>query len=198
MKVNSVDHYIDANPRWREALKLLREIFHETSLQESVKWGMPVYTLNYKNVAGFSAFKSHVGIWFYQGVFLKDPEKKLINAQEGITKALRQWRFGSADEIRDSRSSVRAYLLEAIDNQLKGKEMRAERKKTIEIPRELASELADNGVLKTKFNALTPGKQREYALYIASAKRAETRLARLAKIVPLILEGAGLNDRYIK
>ena len=118
--MHSVDQYIDAQPHWKEALELLREVFHETSLKESVKWGMPVYTLNHKNVAGFSAFKSHVGIWFYQGVFLKDPEKKLVNAQEGITKALRQWRFGSADEIRYSRNSIRTYLLEAIDNQMRG------------------------------------------------------------------------------
>jgi uncharacterized protein YdeI (YjbR/CyaY-like superfamily) len=198
MKPENVDQYIEIQPSWREALVLLREIFLETTLQESVKWGMPVYTLNGKNVAGFSAFKSHVGIWFYQGVFLKDREKKLINAQEGITKALRQWRFGSADEIRNSRSSIRAYLLEAIENQQKGKEMKPERNNPVELPRELARELERNAVLKRKFEDLTAGRQREYALYIASAKRVETRQDRLVKIVPMILSGAGLNDRYNK
>ena len=60
----------------------------ETELLETIKWGVPVYTLNDKNVLGMGAFKSYVGIWFFQGAFLDDPQKKLINAQEGKTKAL--------------------------------------------------------------------------------------------------------------
>ena len=48
---------------------------------------------------GIGACKSYSGIWFFNGVFLKDKQKKLINAQEGVTKALRQWRFSSVDEI---------------------------------------------------------------------------------------------------
>ena len=81
-RASSVDDYIAAGEKWQESLLLLRELFCSTSLQETVKWGMPVYTLNNKNVAGFSAFKSWCGIWFYQGVFLKDPQGYLINAQE--------------------------------------------------------------------------------------------------------------------
>ena len=32
--------------------------------------------------------RTYFGAWFYQGVFLKDKHDKLINAQEGKTKAL--------------------------------------------------------------------------------------------------------------
>ena len=46
------------------------------------------------------------------------------------------------------------------------------------------------------FDALTPGKQREYAKYVAEAKREETRLSRTKKIMPMIKAGKGLNDRY--
>jgi uncharacterized protein YdeI (YjbR/CyaY-like superfamily) len=74
---------------------------------------MPVYALKGKNVAGFSAFKSWAGIWFFQGVFLKDEKGVLINAQEGTTKGLRQWRFKSAGEIRSHRDTILAYLEEA-------------------------------------------------------------------------------------
>ena len=46
------------------------------------------------------------------------------------------------------------------------------------------------------FEAVTPGKRREYAEYVASAKREETRLKRVEKVLPMIEEGVGLNDRY--
>jgi uncharacterized protein YdeI (YjbR/CyaY-like superfamily) len=38
--------------------------------------------------------------------------------------------------------------------------------------------------------------QREYADYIASAKRADTRQRRIEKILPMIVAGVGLNDKY--
>ena len=84
-RAGSVDEYISLGGSWQESLQLLMELMRSTSLVETVKWGMPVYTLNNKNVAGFSAFKAWTGIWFFQGVFLKDPEQMLINAQEGST-----------------------------------------------------------------------------------------------------------------
>lgn len=137
MKASTVDQYIDSNGSWREALLLLREIFLESELNESIKWGMPVYTLKNKNVAGFSAFKSHVGIWFYQGVLMKDSGDRLINAQEGVTKALRQWRFESSDEIRHHRGLIKHYIDEAIENEKKGFRIQPDRNKKLEIPDEL-------------------------------------------------------------
>jgi uncharacterized protein YdeI (YjbR/CyaY-like superfamily) len=43
---------------------------------------------------------------------------------------------------------------------------------------------------------LTPGKQREYAEYITEAKKDETKLKRIEKIIPMIKAGIGLNDKY--
>ena len=116
-RASSVEAYIAAGGQWKEALVLLREMCASTVLEETIKWGIPVYTLNNKNVAGFSAFKSWVGIWFFQGVFLKDEAGLLINAQEGTTKGLRQWRFKSAQEITNHRDTILTYLEEAIQNQ---------------------------------------------------------------------------------
>ena len=95
----SVDAYITHHHNRRQELILLRDILNDTELVETVKWGAPCYTINGKNVIGIGAFKAYVGLWFHQGVFLKDQKKVLINAQEGTTKALRQWRFNSIDDI---------------------------------------------------------------------------------------------------
>ncbi|KAA3618997.1 MAG: hypothetical protein DWP94_14015 [Flavobacterium sp.] len=189
-----VSDYIKKHERWSEELTQLREIFQQTGLLEEVKWGSPTYTLNGKLIAGLGAFKNHFGIWFFQGVFLKDSHKKLVNAQEGKTKALRQWKFGEGDPIEPE--IIAQYIQEAIENSLAGKEVKPERKKGVVIPDLLKQAMAGNTKLKAAFNTLTPGKQREYAEYIGSAKREATKESRLEKITPMILEGIGLYDKY--
>lgn len=197
-RASSVDEYISLGGEWQESLILLRELLQKSRLTETVKWGMPVYTLNNKNVAGFSAFKAWTGIWFFQGVFLKDPEKVLINAQEGATKGLRQWRFSSAEEIRKQGSKILAYLEEATRNQEAGKEIKPDRNKALIIPQELEQAFRSNPSLKESFEALSLSRRRDYAEHVGSAKREETRQQRLHKVIPMILEGIGMNDKYKK
>lgn len=197
-RANSVEEYITMGGEWQESLHLLRGFMQATRLEESVKWGMPVYTLNNKNVAGFSAFKAWTGIWFFQGVFLKDPEQVLINAQVGTTKGLRQWRFSSAEEISRQGTTIRAYLEEAIQNQEAGKEIKPDRNKTLVVPEELELAFRSNPSLKESFEALSLSRKRDYAEHVGNAKREETRQQRLQKVIPMILEGIGMNDKYKK
>ncbi|MBT8261206.1 MAG: YdeI/OmpD-associated family protein [Bacteroidia bacterium] len=191
-----VNAYISKHNRWSRQLEQLREVFQRTELLEEVKWGSPTYTLNGKLVAGFAAFKNHYAIWFHQGVFLKDTDKKLINAQEGKTKALRQWKFEAGDII--DQDIILKYIQEAIENSLAPKEIKPERKTALMVPEFLQKALNTDSKFKQSFDGLTPGKKREYAEYIDSAKREVTKLSRLEKITPMILEGKGLNDKYKK
>jgi uncharacterized protein YdeI (YjbR/CyaY-like superfamily) len=193
-KVSSVEEYIEENSHFGEALSLLRDLINTTELEETLKWNAPVYTLNGKNVVGLGAFKNHFGIWFFNGVFLKDKNNLLEQAQEK-TKGLRQMRFESIDDI--DKHAVLAYVTEAIENQKLGKEIKPEKKgKTIVIPKELQIALETNKNFQAAFKALTPGKQREYCEHIASAKQEKTKMSRLEKIKPMILKGMGLFDKY--
>jgi uncharacterized protein YdeI (YjbR/CyaY-like superfamily) len=193
-KVNSVEEYIEINSHFGEALTVLRQIINSTDLEETLKWSAPVYTLNGKNVLGLGAFKNHFGIWFFNGVFLKD-EKQLLSVAQEKTKGLRQMRFESHSEI--DKNAVLSYIKEAIENQKLGKELKPEKKgNMVIIPKELNATLKTNSLLQDAFKNLTPFKQREYAEYIDTAKRAETKKSRLEKIVPMILKGIGLNDKY--
>ncbi|MFA7273884.1 MAG: YdeI/OmpD-associated family protein [Crocinitomicaceae bacterium] len=192
----SIEAFFEVKSQWREELIYLRSLFQATELEETYKWKTPIYTIEGKNVAGMTAFKSHVAIWFHQGVFLKDENKKLINAQEGVTKALRQWRFDSLEEIQHNKDLILAYLEEAIENQKLGKELKPIKNKPLDIPVELQQELDKVDTLKTAFESLNLTKKREFVEYIATAKRPETKMARLEKIVPMIEQGIGLNDQY--
>ena len=193
-KINSAEDYFLAKNQWDNILKQLREIILLTELTETLKWGIPTYTLDGKNVAGLVAFKSFVAIWFFNGVLLKDETYKLINAQAGKTKALRQWRFSSIEEI-DS-TLIKAYLKEAIKNQQEGKTVKPKKKKPLIIPEMLLSAFAENLELEKCFQEFGLSKQREFVDYLDDAKREETKIKRMEKIKALILAKIGLNDKY--
>ncbi len=192
----TVEEFILNAKYGKDILMVLRDIIKKTELEETVKWGSPVYTVNGKNVVGIGSFKSYAGLWFYQGALLKDKANVLINAQENVTKALRQWRFSSEEEIDEK--LVTEYIKEAIENQKKGKEIKADRNKPVIIPEELKIAFSENPQLKEAFYKFTKGHQREYADYVSEAKREETRINRVQKIIPMILEKKGLNDKYRK
>jgi uncharacterized protein YdeI (YjbR/CyaY-like superfamily) len=143
-----------------------------------------------------AAFKSYVGIWFYQGALLKDETGKLIVAQEGITKALRQWRFESYEEIESGRDTIIAFVKESVDNFAKGKIIKPSRGSELVLPEDLKVKLDADPSLKAAFENLSLSRRRDYAEHIATAKREDTRNARLKKIIPMILAGVGLNDKY--
>ena len=194
-KVHSVEEYIEDNTNYSEALALLRSIFLSTELEETIKWSFPVYTLKNKNVVSLGAFKNHFGIWFFNGVFLEDDLNILQNAQDGKTKAMRQMRFTSIDDI--DKNVVLAYVKEAIENQKLGKEIKPDRrKKEVIIPKELNNAFKSHSYLKSAFKKLSNYKQREYCEYISMAKREATKQTRLEKIMPMILNGVGLHDKY--
>ena len=192
--IDSVEEYIERHSEWRDELARLRRILKGAGLEETIKWGGPCYTLGGKNVVGLGAFTKHVALWFHQGILLEDPEGVLVNAQEGKTKALRQWRFAKGEKIPSAK--VKVYVREAVENQRKGRELRPERGKAVVLPPLLKEALAKRPRARAAFAGLTPGRQREYAEFVASAKLEKTRAARLEKILPSIEAGVGLNDRY--
>lgn len=146
-------------------------------------------------MVGFSAFKNHFGLWFFNGVFLKDKHNLLINAQENKTIALRQMSFTHKDQINEA--TLLEYIKEATENQLLGKEIKPTRNtKPVKVPAKLEHVFRDNKDVSNAFKALTLRKQREYCDYISSAKLEVTKLSRIEKILPLILKGVGLNDKY--
>jgi uncharacterized protein YdeI (YjbR/CyaY-like superfamily) len=194
LRHKSVDAYIDSAPHWQIELKALRRALLSTGLVETVKWGGPCYTYNGKNIVGIGAFKSYFGLWFFQGALLKDAAKVLINAQEGRTRALRQWRMTSASDIKPQ--LIKSYVREAAALAASGRKIRADRSKPIIVPAELKAALAKNKRASTAFDKLRPGLQREYTEYVSEAKRAETKQRRIDRILPMIAAGAGLNDKY--
>jgi uncharacterized protein YdeI (YjbR/CyaY-like superfamily) len=179
--------------RWEEELLFLKSIIDKTPLEETIKWGGPVYVFNKKNIIGIGGFKDYFTIWFFNGVFLKDEKKKLINAQEDKTKSLRQWRFTSKDELNEK--EVLEYIYEAIENEKQGKIIKPTKKEPI-VSELFQKELKQNPDLAMAFQKFSSYKQYEFLEYVESAKQEKTKLSRIEKIIPMILDNKGLNDKY--
>lgn len=62
----------------------------------------------------------------------------------------------------------------------------------VDVPDELAMLIAKKATVRNAWKALSAGKQRGLAYFVASAKRAETRQARLAKVEAVLLGKAPL------
>ena len=190
----TVEEYLSKVERWGDELQRLREIILQTGIEEGVRWGVPAYLHKGKIVLGIAGFKKHFAVWFHQGALLKDKKGFLVNAQEGRTKAMRQWRHTSAKDIKAR--YLKAYVKEAMALVEEGKEIKANRNKKLELPAELADAFKKNKKAQAAFKKLTPGKQREYANHVADAKREATKIKRIEKILPMIESGIGLYDKY--
>lgn len=190
----TVDDYVDDLDAFRGGVEKLRALLLGLGLEESIKWGAPAYSHNGRLLIGIAAFKNYFALWFHQGALLADEAGVLFNAQEGKTKALRQWRFEAARDVKVR--AVKAYVREAMQLEEEGKRIAPERRRPVTVPPELRAALSKSAPARKAFEALTLGRRREYADYVAEAKRDDTKQKRVAKILPMIRAGKGLNDRY--
>jgi uncharacterized protein YdeI (YjbR/CyaY-like superfamily) len=188
-----VDFYFSKAGKWQEELEQLRTIALDCQLIEELKWGTPCYTHQKKNIVLIHDFKDYCAFLFFKGALLKDAEGILIQQSENV-QAARQIRFTSLKEIVELKSTLKAYIYEAIEIEKAG--LKVELKKTSDFPvsEEFQKQLDEDSKLRKAFEALTPGRQRAYLLHFSQPKQIKTREARVEKSIPQILEGKGLND----
>ena len=194
MNSKVVDRFLDKAKKWKQEMKLLREICLDCSLTEEFKWMHPCYTFQGKNVVLIHGFKEYCALLFHKGVLLKDTNNILIQQTENVQSA-RQIRFTSLQEIIDLKSTIKAYIFEAMEVEKAGLEVPMKKTSEFKIPDEFKVALDNDPDLKAAFQGLTPGRQRGYLLYFSQAKQSTTRTSRVEKYIPKILQGKGLNDQ---
>lgn len=192
-KPKSADSFFKETKTWKKEFEILRSLTSELKLEEEIKWGQPCYTYNGQNVFLIHGFKEYCAVLFFKGALLKDPKKILIQQTQNVQSA-RQIRFQSTPEIIKLKSTLKAYIREAIKLELSGAKVEKKPTAAFEVPEEFKKRLVTNPKLKTAFESLTPGRQRAYLLYFASAKRPQTREERIDKHQSRILNGKGLDD----
>jgi len=188
-----VDAWIGGLKRWREELKRLREIALDSELIEDFKWRQPCYTLNDKNIVVISAMKESCVFAFFKGALLKDPHG-ILTAPGKNSQSTRWVKFTSLREIAEAKSTLKAYLREAIQVERSGLKVKLRKTSDLKMPDELQMMLDEFPEFKAAFELLTPGRQRAYIFHISGAKQSKTRESRVMKCMPQIMAGKGLMD----
>jgi len=180
--------------RWKEVLAALRSILLETDLTEEAKWGQPCYTDKGKNILLLSALKDYCAISFFKGALLKDPRKVLIQPTKN-SNADRSLRFTTPDEVHQQEEIIKEFIHQAIKNEREGLKVPSRSVSDFEMAEEFQKFLDQDPALNAAFEALTPGRQKAYLLHFAQPKQSKTRISRVEKCIPKIMDGIGLNDR---
>ena len=188
-----VDGYLRIAKKWREEFEKLRKIILDCGLTEELKWGVPCYTFEKKNLVLMHGFKDYCALLFFKGALLKDPQGILIQQTKNV-QAARQIRFTNVREILKLKAILKAYVQEAIEVEKSGQKVEFKKTSEFKIPEEFQEKLAEAPALKKAFAALTPGRQRAYIFYFSQPKQSKTRQSRVEKYTRKILNGKGLND----
>jgi uncharacterized protein YdeI (YjbR/CyaY-like superfamily) len=188
-----VDGYLRKSKQWQEELTELRRIILDSPLTEEVKWRVPCYTFQGKNVLFIGRFKESCVLSFVKGVLLKDPKRILIQQTEN-SQSVRIIRFNKVQQIVELEPVLKDYINEAVAVEKAGLKVQLKKTSEFKIPEEFQTKLDDHPALKKAFAALTPGRQRAYLLYFSAAKQSKTREARVEKCMQQILNGKGLDD----
>ena len=182
-----VDAYIaKAAPFAQPLLTWLRDTLHASApgLQEDMKWSMPFFTFEGRNIAHMAAFKAHCGFGFWKGRDVADTGK------EG--EAMGQFgRIASKADL-PTKAALKAMVKEALARAHEPAAPVAKKpaKPVPAMPADLAEALAAKGDTRGRFDALAPSHRREFLEWVLDAKRPETRAKRVAATVLKVAAGA--------
>jgi uncharacterized protein YdeI (YjbR/CyaY-like superfamily) len=190
-----IDVYIRKSaPFAQPILKHLRAVVHAASpkIEETMKWSFPHFM--YKGIlCSMAAFREHATFGFWKG--------SLIVARGGQLAENAMGQFGRITKLAElpAKKVLIGYIRAAMKLNDEGvpSPTRVKKKKPrpLVIPADLTAALKKNGKARAAFEEFSPSAQRDYADWIAEAKRAETRAARLATALEWIAEG---KQRYWK
>lgn len=178
---------------WAEGLAALRALCCGTGLAETAKWGHPCYMHAGRNIAIIGAFRRDFRLSFFDAALLKDPER-ILERPGPNTRTADMIRFTDARKVTDLAPTIRAYLEEAMgyaESDLRPLKDTSQP----DLPAELVEALDADPDLAEAFHALTPGRQRSYAINLNAAKHSDTRRNRIAKFRGKILAGKGALER---
>ncbi|WP_077146226.1 YdeI family protein [Sphingopyxis sp. KK2] len=188
-----VDAYIAVRqPFAQPILTHLRELVHKHApgTEETLKWGVPHFTLGGQNLAGMAAFKGHATFGFW-----RDEE---VTGSPRDTGAMGS--MGRLATLADLPSDevMAGYIAKAAALCAEGKPKRAapKPKAVLELPEDLGAALKANVAAQAHWDAFSPGKRRDYIEWVLEAKREETRVKRIETIVAQVAEGKDRNWKY--
>ncbi len=138
-----VDWFFTKAEQWQDEFKKLRTIALDCPVTEELKWGVPCYTFEKKNVVLIHGFKEYCALLFVKGALLKDPKGILVQQTENV-QAARQIRFSNLKEIVKLESALKAYIHEAIEVEAAGLTVKLKKTAEFNMPEEFQNRLDED------------------------------------------------------
>ena len=188
-KTHDPDLWLDLAPETSRAMA--EQVRHwilrwEPDLTESIKWNMLCFS-GRKLVCGLSACKKHLGITFFRGTELRDITK-LFNRGEGNTSIL-SFQVRSLKEFDAKAFQRLLHAAVALDTDGTAKPPPQKKREQWPMPEALAKALKKNKAAAAGFAAFKPTYQREYLVWISTAKQPETLAKRLEETLRALAAG---------
>jgi uncharacterized protein YdeI (YjbR/CyaY-like superfamily) len=197
-----VDAYIEkAAPFAQPILAHLRKLMHQACphATETMKWSMPFFVQQGIIIASMASFKQHCAFGFW------GPEMKKVLSKDGLKASYGMGSLGRITGL-DALPSDRVlltYIGQAADFVESGQRTKSidrskkSPNKPVRVPPELTAALKKNKMATKVFAEFSPSCKREYADWIADAKRPETKAKRVKQAVGWIAQGKQRNWKYM-
>lgn len=188
-KTHHPDRWLAAAPAFSQPLaEQVREWIHrwEPDLTESIKWNNLCFS-GRKLVCGISACQKHLGIFFFRGTELREMTS-LFSGGEGNT-SIQSFRLTSLDQIAPSEFRRLLHAAVQLDSRPDLPPPPPVKREEWPMPPALAKALKGNAKAAAFFAQLKPTYQREYKVWISTAKRPETIEKRLAETIRALAAG---------
>jgi uncharacterized protein YdeI (YjbR/CyaY-like superfamily) len=146
-----------------------------------------------RNIAVIGAFRDGFRLSLFDGALMKDPEG-VLERQGPNTRHPDTIRFTDSSQVAEKEVVILSTLREAMRYAEQGLRLRRE-EGPLDLPDELFEALDADPELAEAFYALTPGRQKSYTIALGSARKDETRQARIAGFRSRIIAGKGAMER---
>ena len=191
-----IDAYVaNTQPFARPILEKVRERVHAVlpTVEETIKWSMPAYTVGGKIVLITAAFKAHTALNFWRGQELRgEAANAEAMGQFGKIKSVDEL---PADDELDRLIREAAELAKSAPAPRKTKH---EPKPAPELHPEFAAALSKAPQAKAVLDSFPRPAQRDYFEWIAEAKQDGTRQKRIATAIEWLAEGKRRHWKYEK
>ena len=163
------------------------------SVEETLKWSAPAFTVDGKILLMMAAFKAHAALNFWRGQELGD----------GSPKAGAMGQFGKLTSVDDlpPDAELDALIAEAAALARTApapRKAKHEPQPRAELHPEFAAALDAHPAAKATLDGFSPSARRDYLEWISEAKQDATRTKRIATAVEWLREGKKRHWKYEK
>jgi hypothetical protein len=196
-KTRDPDEWLEGAPDFSRPIAVrLREWFlsWEPDLREAVKWNMLCFS-GHRLVCGISACKAHVGVAFFRGTELEDPSG-IFHGGEANTN-IRSVRITAPDSVPPDALRAMLHAAVGLDSEPDIPPAPKQKREPWPVPEFFAKALAmkKNSRAAAGFAKLSPSCQREWLVWLSTAKRDETRERRLREALAALAHGRKWIER---